>query len=262
MSGDKLSLLLDQFYTKESVALNLFDKFNTIVNKNNFTKNDWLEPSAGKGAFFNLMPENKLGLDLDVKAQQVLKADFLEYKLPKEDYIVLGNPPFGKNSSMAIKFFNKAAFHSVLIGFIVPKTFKKNSVKNRLDRRFHLIYEEDLDKNSFEFEEKEYEVPCVFQVWMKKNTLREKTLNKLTHPDFLFVNRKNADFAIQRVGMAAGKVKVSFESYANASHYFIKSSPKVRKIFEKIDWSSVKYNTAGNPSISKTELIHLYELNK
>ena len=80
--------------------------------------------------------------------------------------------------------------------------------------------------------------------------------------DFIFVDKSEADFAIQRVGVAAGKVKVDFEKYAVASHYFIKANEKVRKVFEKINWSSVKGNTAGNPSISKSELINLYNQNK
>ena len=32
----------------------------------------------------------------------------------------------------------------------------------------------------------------------------------------------------------------------------------VRKILEDVDWNTVKHNTAGNPSISKQELISLY----
>lgn len=262
MSADRLSLLLDQFYTKKIVALDLFAKFNAIVLSNKLNSNDWLEPSAGAGAFFELMPVNKLGLDLDVKVEKVIKADFLTYELSKKDYVVLGNPPFGKNSSLAIKFFNKAAEHAVLIGFIVPKTFKKDSVKNKLNRNFHLIYEEDLKKNSFEFEGKEYDVPCVFQVWIKKENLRELAIKNFTHKDFVFVEKEEADFAIQRVGVAAGKVKTDFKNYARASHYFLKASQEVREVFERIDWSSVKGNTAGNPSISKSELINLYELNK
>lgn len=256
------SLLLDQFYTKRTVALDLYSKFNAIILSNGFTQNTWLEPSAGGGAFYDLMPSNKLGLDLDVKIKGVIKADFMEYNLPKNDYIVLGNPPFGKNSSLAVKFFNKCAQHAVIIGFVVPKTFKKDSLKNKLDRNFHLIFEEDLSKNSFELDGKEYDVPCVFQVWIKKENLRELALKTFTHNDFTFVEKSEADFAIQRVGVAAGKVKIDFEKYAVASHYFIKANEKVRKVFEKINWSSVKGNTAGNPSISKSELINLYNQNK
>lgn len=262
MSEDRLSVLLDQFYTKRTVALDLFSKFNAIVLLNGFKNNDWLEPSAGGGAFYDLMPKNKLGLDLDVKISNVIQADFLTYDLPKNDYIVLGNPPFGKNSSLAVKFFNKAALNAVMIGFVVPKTFKKDGLKNKLNRRFHLIYEEDLQKNSFELDGKSYHVPCVFQVWIKREDLREVVKREFIHDDFSFVSKEKGDFAIQRVGMAAGRVKIDFEKYAVASHYFIKANEDVRKVFENIDWSSVKGNTAGNPSISKSELIKLYEQNK
>ena len=55
--------------------------------------------------------------------------------------LTIGNPPFGKNSSLAISFFNKAAEFSDIIAFILPQTFSKDSVKNRLNLSFFLIME-------------------------------------------------------------------------------------------------------------------------
>ena len=37
-------------------------------------------------------------------------------------------PPFGKVSSLAIRFFNKCAQFSDVIAFIIPRTFNKVSV--------------------------------------------------------------------------------------------------------------------------------------
>ena len=36
-------------------------------------------------------------------------------------YLVVGNPPFGKISSIAIKFFNKSAEYADCIAFIIPE---------------------------------------------------------------------------------------------------------------------------------------------
>lgn len=254
---------LDQFYTKNSIALDCYNRLNNFIVDNSISSTEWLEPSAGTGSFYSLLPrDSRLGIDLEPKIEGVVLHDFLTYSLERHDYLTIGNPPFGKNSSLAIKFFNKCALHSKLIAFVLPKTFKKSSVLKRLDKNFHLLYEYDLPPFSFEFEGKEYDVPSVFQIWVKSSIPRnlENFINK--HEDFIFTTKENADFAIQRVGNAAGKVKEDFEKYATASHYFIKGDPKVMEIFKKINWSSVKYNTAGNPSISKRELISLYTIEK
>lgn len=256
---------LDQFYTKPNIAKDCYEKVIAFLNKRNIVLTTWLEPSAGCGAFYSLLSGNKLGIDLDPKLDDIICHDFLTYHLEKDNYLTIGNPPFGKNSSLAVKFFNKCAEHSLLIAFIVPKTFKKHSIQNKLNKSFHLEYEYDLPDYSFEFNDKDYNVPSVLQIWLKSDTLRNKATLLKTHTDFVFTNKSNADFAIQRVGMAAGKVKENFIDYAEASHYFIKAhydKNLVLSLFKKIDYNTVKYNTAGNPSISKNELIELYQLEK
>lgn len=251
--------LLDQFYTKNEVALDCVNKVKDIIQQNNVMANIWLEPSAGTGAFFNLLPDNKLGFDIEPRCSGVIEKDFLLAGVNEDNCITIGNPPFGKNSSLAIKFFNKAAMFSSLIAFIVPKTFKKDSVIEKLNNNFHLIYECDIPKFSFIFNEKDYDVPCVFQVWKKESIKRVTKQKILTNSDFQFTNKDKASIAIQRVGVNAGKVKRVFDNCAIASHYFIKATEDIIVLLEKIDWSTVKYNTAGNPSISKRELIDLYE---
>lgn len=250
---------LDQFYTKKHIAVNCYKRTALIVDENNTVFDSWLEPSAGTGAFYELLPSNKIGVDLDPKFEGVILHDFLTYNLEDKKFIAIGNPPFGKNSSLAIKFFNKCAEQSVLIAFIVPKTFKKLSTLRQLNPFFLLIYEEDIPPFSFEFNEKDYDVPCVFQIWKKNENRREKIEFLKTHSDFSFVTKDAADFAIQRVGVNAGKVKSDFHACAPPSHYFIKADDLTKTVFENINWDSVKFNTAGNPSISKHELIVLYE---
>jgi hypothetical protein len=263
MNGKKL----DQFYTKKDIAFECFNTTVSTITQNNIIFDLWLEPSAGTGAFFKLLPNNKIGIDLKPKSENIIQSDFLKfdmlpYILEDKKFVTIGNPPFGKNSSLAIKFFNKCAENSVLIAFILPKTFKKISILNKLNKSFHLIYEIDLPKYSFEFENNEYDVPCVFQIWKKDEAKRKKIIFTTTHDDFSFVKKNEGDFAIQRVGVNAGTVKKSFLNCAIPSHYFIRAEANVMDIFLKINWDSVKYNTAGNPSISKHELIYLYNKEK
>lgn len=256
------SRILDQFYTNRPLAKKCLETAISLKGKLLLDFDTWLEPSAGEGSFYDLLPNNKLGLDLEPKSNGIIQADFLNYRLPDNKYFTIGNPPFGKNSSLALKFINKASEKSVAIAFILPRTFKKISLINKVDEFLHLEYEEDLPKNSFNYNGLPYDVPCVFQVWVKKEYPRTKILPTLTHEDFIFTNKENASFAIQRVGNAAGRVKTDFKHVASASHYFISANEDTRKIFDLINWNSVKHNTAGNPSISKSELIELYIIEK
>lgn len=257
------SRTLDQFYTNEKVAALCYNVVLDFLKNNNIVFDEWLEPSAGTGAFFNLLPDNKTGIDIEPKNENIKKADFLKYKIPvNKKYITLGNPPFGKNSSLAIKFFNKSSEYSEVIAFIVPKTFKKNSVKNKLNPSFHLCYEMDIPQNSFIMDDKIKDVPCVFQIWKKLSVPRATDIFPETN-DFHFTKNKDlADFAIQRVGANAGTLKMNKEDIALTSHYFLcidsLEKEKVKAILNTIDWNKQKYNTAGNPSISKEELINNY----
>jgi len=48
-------------------------------------KYTWLEPSVGEGCFYDLLPANKkIGIDIEPKRKDVIKSDYLKYKLPKK----------------------------------------------------------------------------------------------------------------------------------------------------------------------------------
>ena len=47
--------------------------------------------------------------------------------------------------------------------------------------------------------------------------------------------------------------------YSKQSNFFIKAHhPFVLEIFKQVNFEVVKYNTAGNPSISPSELVELW----
>ena len=112
------AVVADQFYTRPETAEYCisvflkhasFDAFDVIM-----------EPSAGTGSFYALLPTAKrLGIDIDPKADGVLKQDFLAYSPTEAKYAIIGNPPFGRVSSLAISFFNKAATFA-RIGCVYP----------------------------------------------------------------------------------------------------------------------------------------------
>lgn len=251
---------LDKFYTNDNIAIQCFNWLSDEL-KNLNLSGTWLEPSAGAGSFYNLMEGEKLGIDIDSKNPNIIRHDFLTYTLLEKNYITLGNPPFGKNSSLAIKFFNKCSIHSQVVAFIVPKTFKKESVQKKLNPYMVLHKEFILPKNSFNFKGENIDVPCVFQIWIRTEQKKVIKSDKLTVKDFSFVKREEADVAFQRVGANAGTIKgkEKFKDIADSSHLFIKiNNSKALDILKTIVWDDIKYNTAGNPSISKTEIIKEY----
>jgi len=255
---------LDQFYTNPVVAKHCYQTLVDLVAPAADTY--FIEPSAGTGSFFDLLPiQSRLGLDIDPKHPEVITQDFFDYKAPadKERIIVVGNPPFGINTSLASRFFNHAASFAETIAFIVPISFRKDSMIKRLNPYFELIYDETLTPDAFVFNGAPYSVPCCFQIWRRAQTPRIAVAGPLSHPDFNFVKRTIGTFAFKRVGRLAGKVITDFTDYATTSHFFIKASDgrkdeEVIAVLEAIDWSQLKWNTAGVASISKREMVAAY----
>ena len=102
-------MTLDQFYTNHNIAVKCLKTLNTHINYSDF---DYiLEPSAGTGSFYKLLPiDKRIGLDLEPKYEGIRQLNFFDFKPEKnKKYLVIGNPPFGRIASLAVKFFNKSA---------------------------------------------------------------------------------------------------------------------------------------------------------
>ena len=184
---------IDKYYTSKSTVNKCID---LIKEKINIRENDLcIEPSAGDGAFINGIKslfENYKFYDLEPENSEVIKQDYLEYTMIETKFNkihVIGNPPFGRQSSLAIKFIKKSAGYCDSISFILPKSFKKDSLKKHFPLHFHLECEYDIPKNSFIVDGQSYDVPCVFQIWIKKKTQRSVP-KKLTPNKYTFVKKK------------------------------------------------------------------------
>ena len=255
---------LDQFYTNPSYAQQFWHCVCNTVTVGEFDL--VLEPSAGTGSFYDLLPpDRRTGIDLDPQAPGITQCDFFDWQPPQDSRVlVVGNPPFGKNANTAVKFFNRAAEFADAIAFVLPRTFRKPSVIDRLHDRFHCVHDELVPDNSFEWQGQPYDVWCCAQIWERRSQRRPKR-ERLKLADFreLFeiVPPYEADFAIQRVGGRAGLIRTQdFARYSDQSHYFVKQhDPRVLECFQACDWDRVKYNTVGNPSISPGELCELWQ---
>ena len=258
---------IDKYYTKDSVVKSCIEliKNSIIISKDDII----IEPSAGNGAFNELiktLSNNYKFYDLEPENNEIIQQDFLEldYKREKNKKIhIIGNPPFGRQSSIAIKFIKKSCDFCDSISFILPKSFKKESMKSKFPLNFHLVYEWDLPENAFLVNNVEYNVPCVFQIWEKKTESRIK-LEKIEPLHFIFVKKPdNPDISFRRVGVNAGVISKDIDIKSEQSHYFItftnnKSIDENIEQLKKITFTHE--NTVGPRSISIQELIQ--EFNK
>lgn len=260
---------IDKYYTKPSVVKQCIKLIKKHINISN---NDLIiEPSAGNGSFIenikNISTNYKF-YDLEPEHNEVHKQDFLkfEYTKLKQKYTnihIIGNPPFGRQASLAIKFIKKCCLFANSISFILPKSFKKNSMKKSFNKNYHLILEIDLLENSFLVNGIESDVPCVFQIWQYKKEIR-KEAEKQIPLNFKFVKKEEEpDISFRRVGVNAGTIMKEINNKSFQSHYFIKftNNKTIDKNIEKLKLIKFNFNnTVGPKSISKPELIE--EFNK
>lgn len=250
---------LDKFYTKPEIV-------DSCLQKLDLSTFDYIiEPSAGSGAFSSQI-DNVYAYDLEPDSPDIIKADW--FQVDKSQFsgkvLVVGNPPFGTNGSLASKFIIESSKIAHTIAFILPKSFKKPSLKERLPLNLHLVYEEDLPEKSFLFQGKPYGVPCVFQIWEKRETQRTKEVKRFTSEFFKFSSKGACDFRVQRVGGNAGKASNNL-NVSSASNYFIKNTSRLTNtefitLINSLTFPSIS-DTAGPKSLSKQELIHVIEQN-
>lgn len=250
---------LDKFYTVPAVAKSCID----LLDLSEFSL--IIEPSAGSGSFSTQLPPDAIALDLNPEHDGIIKQDFFDF-IPtgsKGKILVIGNPPFGQQNSLALKFINHAARFADTIAFIIPRSFDKDSLKRRVDKNFHLASSTTLPPKSFTIDGELYAVPCVFQVWIRGTQPRADVALKLTTNHFRFVKKSdNPDFSIRRIGGNAGKASMNTD-VSDQSNYFVLNTATLSVDEFVAHINSLKFPSrdmgVGPRSISKGELITVIE---
>jgi hypothetical protein len=140
------------------------------------------------------------------------------------------------------------------VSFILPRSFKKESMHMRIPKNFELVVQIDTPKNSFLIDGRPHNVPCVFQIWRKADVLR--TYAQIVPTGYSFV-RKSEDHhcAIRRVGGSAGTVVTDTSGCNENCFYFIRFDSEF-DVGRLRDMVIVERNDSTGPrSISKRELI-------
>lgn len=253
----------EQFYTPQDLADRLMAEVSRLIP--DLRVRTLIEPAGGTGAFIEAAMRAGLiefvSFDIEPKHPAVKKGNFLSASLGTSDALTISNPPFGRNNSLSIPFFNKAANHSEFICFIVPRSWRKWSVINRLDRRFHLIADQDIqidyvDDTGQQLSTKNNLATC-FQIWQRKETLRPKfsvrDMGLIEKTDAL-----NADVSLTVFGFGCGKVLTDFERKPNTTKMFLKlRHDKALNALQTVDFSKFSKNTAYTAALALPEINYL-----
>lgn len=266
---------IDKFYTQPSVAFECIRSLVTHI-KIHKKKDIVIEPSAGNGSFITEIQnicKHGLFYDIEPEHHDICKQDYLLLDLGSIDMPhldtkihIIGNPPFGRQSTLAIQFIKKSAQVAHSISFILPKSFKKESMMRHFPMIFHLVYQVDIADNSFLIDNVATNVPCVFQIWQKREENRDAVIKETVNPKiYQFVKRdEHPDISFRRVGVNVGVIDdKNLNEKSTESHYFIKFGQHIDKIELINKIKQIKYetnNTVGPKSICKQEIIR--EINK
>ncbi|MFM6981012.1 MAG: hypothetical protein ACKOWE_06390 [Micrococcales bacterium] len=251
----------EQYYTPKPVALEVLKR--VLKTTNSSTNQIFLEPAAGAGAFVEAAKQlgftEIIAMDIEPKRPEVVKANFLERKPKIEHGITVTNPPFGRNNALSIPFFNKAAEHCDVIAFIVPRSWRKWSVLNRLNRDFALI--DDWDLNIDYVDENDNAVhgvgnlrTCV-QIWQRIPGYQRNLIQIEDLGLFEKTTPEKADIAFTQFGYGCGTFTQSFDRVPNTTKAFLKlTHPRTLEALKAVDFSRFTNHTAYTEAISLKEL--------
>ena len=257
---------LEQYFTDPVIAGSCVE----LVKKHyDLTKFDnIIEPSVGAGAFLEHLPIRTIAIDIDPKMKCNYLGDFLEINFSKQRSLFIGNPPFGRRSSIAFKFIEHALPSAKVIAFILPNSFHKANFINRLPTNLHQV--DSLDVSGIW--NGNY-LNLTFFIYEKRQEEREQIVEESTHPDFTMIHKhlsrtsdeefdrvkREYDFAMSQVANA--KVKDFDSLKKKGSLFFIKTNnPYVREVFNRLDFSFLDNKNTAHKSLSRSDVIEAYKI--
>jgi len=173
----------DNYYKYYTIEKSVLLCYKAIKNYVKIDKNDLLiEPSAGNGAFIKYISKlssNYIFYDIKPEHNDIIKRDFLKVKIDDinkdiNNIHIIGNPPFGNKSSIAIKFIKHSAYlNAKTIAFILPISFNKASFKKAFPMNYHLIYNKNMPDYSFKKNNEIVNIKTTFQIWEKRDYKRK-----------------------------------------------------------------------------------------
>lgn len=271
---------LDQYNTLPEVAEYCWSSFKKILLKDKAILKNYrvIEPSAGTGTFYDLLPKNnRIGIDLEKYRSDYIQHDFLTWEPNHTDNrpcVAIGNPPFGYRGWLALAFLNKAAEFCDYVGFILPMSFQsdgKGSPKNRVVG-MKLIHTELLMGDIFVKPNGEtIQVNTLWQVWKKGNAPALPDLSQADKYIDLFTvdMRKERLCGIEKMGSCDTFLQRTYfntpptlvNSFSKVKYvcgYGIiikKDKYRIRKILMGVDWN--KYSNLATHNCRHISMYHI-----
>jgi hypothetical protein len=264
----KMAWDLDKFYTPNSLVLSCMERIGCHIPRDVDTL--YLEPSAGNGAFCSVLPEGQcVAIDIAPEAAGIVRQDFLVWRpsCPRQRFVTVGNPPF--SGGLALKFFNHAALFSSHIAMILPASFGRKEMQNKVDRHFHLLHETLFADAQFSICGAPHKVSVVFQIWEWREELRPLVDRRKTHPDFKIVlSPAEADLVLRRVGaragevVAAGDIAAGVAGVSKNSNFYIRAErvtvAELLTRFRACDFKGPR-SMGIHASINRADIVAAYE---
>jgi len=260
---------VDAYMTAPSIGEYLVATMQTKIAEEGIPADDfwWLECCAGNGNILQQMPPDKrLGLDIHPLGDGIVQADFCAYQLdPTIPWILLTNPPFFNDGPMRV--FNRAAAQNVrVIGLVLPAHLRTDKAQwvNGLDPFYACIHDEVLPKESFLRNGKPHDVPARFQIWVRRNTQRERIIERSEHPDLIWVPKSRSDEAtiwICRRGPDIGDIVGAIGITTPPEGYYgIRCSVDAVEILRSIRWRDAldPLPIGHAPNMSKADIVRAY----
>jgi hypothetical protein len=268
----------DQFFTPSDVV----EKYwNTFIEVTDINPDDYIfvEPSAGSGNFLRVLPQNTIAMDIEPRADHIIKQDYLLWEpIDKtKKYIVFGNPPFGLRGHMALRFIIHSCNFADYVCFILPQLFEsdgKGSPRGRITN-YNLIFSESFSALFQTPENQNTKINCVFQIWSKELVNENYSFKELSS-DYAKVyslsdggsasttRNKNmldsCDVYLPSTCFGKGNMKIysSFEELPGRKGYgivFLKDREKMIEKANSIDWSSISFLSTNSAYNLRTSLI-------
>lgn len=250
----------EQYYTPLALAHSLVESVEQVLGP--IKGKTVLEPAGGTGSFVEAAlgrgAEEVISFDIEPLHDAVAKGSFLDQTLNEQGLITISNPPFGRNNSLSIPFFNHAASVSEAICFIVPRSWRKWSVTNRLNLNFELVFDQDLDIDYVDatgelISDKSRLATC-FQIW--KRTTSARVPVKIKDMGVIEkVTPELADVSLTIFGYGCGTVKQEFERVSNTTQLFLKLiHPKALEALKSVEFSRFYRSTAYTEALSIQEI--------
>lgn len=242
------SKILDKYYTKKHIVLDCLEQVQQLPYRYDCV----IEPSAGNGAFYNeIQHPNKIGMDIEPAHKDIIRQDWLEYKISREHkcVLVIGNPPFGQYHQASSAFIAHAlACPNVqTIAFILPNVYRKHTRQAILPRHWRILSITQLGRNSFTINGHDYHVPTSFFIF-DQSTGKDLRVNPRQYrdtKDFMFGNKNDFDIFV----FGAAPKRITRNPKANNRGYYLKSKIPVEDLIANIKAINWVGNSCANGGV-------------